>query len=70
MSTKLKLSVAQEKFIFKILDKHPDFVFECGWGDMEFHFLETIYNNGCYEDWQREFLNDIRENAKTAGIIL
>ena len=70
MSTKLKLSIAQEKFLKLILDKHPEFVFECGWGDMEFHLLDTIYNNGCYEDWNRELLNDLRENAKLAGIIL
>ena len=70
MNTKLKLSVAQENFLVEILSQYQDFVYECGWGDMELHLLGTIYDNGYYEDWQREFLNDIRENAKLAGIIL
>ena len=68
--TKLKLSVAQEKFLVTLLAQHQDFVLECGWGDAELHLLGTIYDNGYYEDWNRELLSSLYEDSKTAGIIL
>lgn len=67
---KLKLSVAQEKFILKILSKHPEFVIECGWSELELDTLYTIYSTGSYYDWNRDLLNGLRENAKTAGILI
>jgi len=68
--TKLKLSVAQETFLVTLLSQHQDFVLECGWGDAELNLLRTIYDNGYYEDWNRELLNSLYEDSKTAGIVL
>lgn len=70
MSTKLKLSVAQETFLVTLLSQYQDFVLECGWGDAELNLLRTIYDNGYYENWNRELLNSLYEDSKTAGIIL
>ena len=68
--TKLKLSVAQEKFLNLILNKHPEFILECGYGDEGFHRVDAIYNNNEHYDFDRELLNNLRSDAKTAGIIL
>lgn len=69
MNLRLKLSVAQEKFLKLILSKHTNFIFECGWGDMEYNQLCYIYDNGFYYNWQRDMLNSLTEDAKSSGIL-
>ena len=61
MKEEHKLGIQQRLWLNKVISKHQDWLDSVGYGDEGIIRIHTILNNDCYLEWDKRFLNTLRD---------